>query len=167
MKYLFFFNGQLLLLCCVCCKIAIQDFMTQLHKTNKKHLRFHRRVHRRTITRRYFTKNWKKITGVCHIHRRSHRQPITRWYFTESSKKIMGVCHNHQRTRRRFYRRILPTKYRHPEAHVCQTRVCRADVPTDWKVWRDFKNFLVRISINYRRNYQWNLIPLTTINVRR
>ena len=51
MKYLFFFNGQLLLLCCICCKIAIQDFVTRLHKKNKKNLRFHRR----TITRRYFT----------------------------------------------------------------------------------------------------------------
>jgi len=27
MKYLFFFNCQLLLLCCVCCKFAIQDFV--------------------------------------------------------------------------------------------------------------------------------------------
>jgi hypothetical protein len=36
MKYLFFFNGQLLLLCCVCCKIAIQDFVTQLHKKIRK-----------------------------------------------------------------------------------------------------------------------------------
>jgi hypothetical protein len=32
MKYLFFFNGQLLLLCCVCCKIAIQDFVKGIHK---------------------------------------------------------------------------------------------------------------------------------------
>jgi len=29
MKYFFFFNGQLLLLCC---KIAIQDFMEGIHK---------------------------------------------------------------------------------------------------------------------------------------
>jgi hypothetical protein len=36
MKYLFFFNGQLLLLCCVCCKIAIQDFVTGLHKKREK-----------------------------------------------------------------------------------------------------------------------------------
>ena len=35
MKYLFFFNGQPLLLCCVCCKIAIQDFVTGLHKKKK------------------------------------------------------------------------------------------------------------------------------------
>ena len=36
MKYLFFFNGQPLLLCYVCCKIAIQDFVTGLHKKKKK-----------------------------------------------------------------------------------------------------------------------------------
>jgi len=84
MKYLFFFNGQLLLLCCMCCKIAIQDFVTRLHKKNKKNLRFHRRVHRRPITRRYFTESWKQITGVYH----NHRRPITRRYFTKSSKKL-------------------------------------------------------------------------------
>jgi hypothetical protein len=36
MKYLFFFNGQLLLLCCVYCKIAIQDFVTGLHEKIRK-----------------------------------------------------------------------------------------------------------------------------------
>jgi hypothetical protein len=36
MKYLFFFKGQPLLLCCVCCKIAIQDFLRGLHKKKEK-----------------------------------------------------------------------------------------------------------------------------------
>ena len=36
MKYLFFFNGQLFLLCCVCSKIAIQDFVTPLQKKIRK-----------------------------------------------------------------------------------------------------------------------------------
>jgi len=62
MKYLFFFNGQPLLLCCVCCKIAIQDFLTGLHKKNKKNLRFHRWGYRRIITRRYLTESCKTIT---------------------------------------------------------------------------------------------------------
>jgi hypothetical protein len=70
MKYLFVFKGQPLLLCCVCCKIAIQDFLRGLHKKNKKNLPFHRRIYRRKITRRYFTESCKKITGFCHIHRR-------------------------------------------------------------------------------------------------
>jgi hypothetical protein len=70
MKYLFFFKGQPLLLCCVCCKIAIQDFLRGLHKKNKKNLPFHRRIYRQNITRRYFTEICKTITGFCHIHRR-------------------------------------------------------------------------------------------------
>ena len=70
MKYLFFFKGQPLLLCCVCCKVTIQDFFTGLHTKNKKNLPFHRRIYRRPITRRYFTESCKKFTGFCHIHRR-------------------------------------------------------------------------------------------------
>jgi hypothetical protein len=69
MKYLFVFKGQPLLLCFVCCKIAIQDFLRGLHK-KKKNLPFHRRIYRRHITRRYFTESCKEITGFCHIHRR-------------------------------------------------------------------------------------------------
>jgi hypothetical protein len=96
---------------------------------NKKNLRFHRRVHRRTITRRYFTESWKIITGVYHNHQRSHRRFITRRYFTESWKKITRLCHNHRWNHRLCYRRILPTTsptdYPHPEAHACQTRVRR------------------------------------------
>ena len=90
MKYLFFFNGQPLLLCCVCCKIAIQDFLTGLHKKNKKNLRFHRRVYRRTITRRYFTESCKTITGLCHNHRRT----ITCQYFIELQKNYGIVPHS-------------------------------------------------------------------------
>jgi len=109
MKYLFFFNGQSLLLCCVCCKIAIQDFVTRVHK-KKKNLRFHRHVYRRTITHRYFTKSWKKFTGLCHFHRQIDQWTRTRRYFTESCKKITGLCHNHRRVHRRLYRRTIPTE---------------------------------------------------------
>ena len=110
MKYLFFFNGHPLLLCCVCCKIAIQDFLTGLHKKNKKHLRFHRRVYRRTITRRYFTESCKKITGLCHNYQWICRRTITRRYFTESCKKITGLCHIHRQVYRRSYRRTIPAE---------------------------------------------------------
>jgi len=105
MKYLFFFNGQPLLLCCVCCKIAIQDFLTGLHKKNKKNLWFHRRICRRTITCRYFTESCKKIMGLCHNHLRICRRTITRWNFTEGCKTIMELCHNH----RQVYRRTIQT----------------------------------------------------------
>ena len=107
MKYLFFYNGQPLLLCCVCCKIVIQDFLTRLHTKNKKNLRFHRRVYRQNITRRYFTESCKNFTGLCHIHRRLFRRNINRRYFTESCKKFTGLCHIH----RRVYRRNITRRY--------------------------------------------------------
>jgi len=132
MKYLFFFNGQPLLLCCVYCKISIQDFMTGLHK-KKKNLRFHRRVYRWTVTRRYFTKSWKIFMGLCHFHRRTitcryfteswktftglchfhqqlYRRTRTRQYFTDSCKIIMGLCHHHRRVHWQLYRCKIQTK---------------------------------------------------------
>jgi len=45
---------------------------------------------------------------------------------------------------------------------TCPSARIPTDLPTDWKVWRDFRTLLVRISINCRRN----LIPPTTINFR-
>ena len=40
-------------------------------------------------------------------------------------------------------------------------------LPTDRKVWRDFRTFLVRISINFRRNYRRKLIAVSGIKFRR
>ena len=70
MKYLFFFKGHPLLLCCVCFLVCNSRFFERVTYKNKKNLPFHRRIYRRTITRRYFTESCKKITGFCHIHRR-------------------------------------------------------------------------------------------------
>jgi hypothetical protein len=140
MKYLFVFNGRPLLLCCLCCKIAIQDFVTGLHK---KKLRFHQR----TITRRYFTENCKKITGLCHFHRRT----ITRRYFTDSCKKNYGIvpplptdlptAYNPSVFHRELQKQLRDCAtitdvytdgftdieyrwiYAYPEAHTCLTRV--------------------------------------------
>jgi len=138
----------------VCCKIAIQDFMTGLHKKNKKNLQFHRRVYRRTITRRYFTESCKTITGLCHNHQRIYRRKITRRYFTDVPY-------------RRNHRRI----YAHPEAHACLTRVrlhkYRQSFRRIEKSGEIFKLFLVCISINFQRYYRRNLMPPTTINFRR
>jgi hypothetical protein len=39
----------------------------------------------------------------------------------------------------------------------------QTELPTDRKVWQEFRTFLVRISINFWRN----LIPPTAINSRR
>jgi hypothetical protein len=224
MKYLFFFNGQPLLLCCVCCKIAIQDFVKGLHKKNKKNLRFHWRLYRRPITHRYFTESCKKITGLCHNHRRVYQRTITRRYFTESCKnnyRIVpqsptgipmaynpSIFHRELQTNYEIMPQsptALPTDYNPsvfhrelqrnygivpqsptgistalPTSHTDRiptdlrtswsarmSDTCpSAQIPTNRKVWRDFRTFLVRISINFWRYYRRNLMPPTTINVR-
>jgi hypothetical protein len=111
---------------CVVCAVRLQfKILWQGYIKNKKYWRFHRPVHRRNITRRYFTESWKIFTRLCHNHRRD----ITCRYFTESWKTFMGLCHNHRRSNRRLYRCKLPTEsltnYAHLEAHACQTRVRR------------------------------------------
>jgi hypothetical protein len=82
MKYLFFFNFQLLLLCCVWCnvwcKFAIQDFVQKDRQKYmeqlQKYWHYYRRVHRRNSTHRYFTKSWKKTMLFCHNYRRAYRR---------------------------------------------------------------------------------------------
>ena len=157
---------------CVMYTIRLQfKILWQGYIKKNKNLRFHRRVYRRTITRRYFTESRKTFTGLCHFHRRIHQRTLTRRYFTESYKKITGLCHNHRRVPRRLYRRTIPTE------SLMDLRTSRsarmfdtcpsAQIPTDRKVWRDFRTFFVRISINFRRYYRRNLMPPTTINFRR
>ena len=122
MKYLFFFKGQPLLLCCVCCKIAIQDFLRGLHKKNKKNLPFHRRIYRRHLSRRYFTESCKKITGFCHIHRR-----IADGFSDANTDGITDGLSHACMTRVRLHyhrwhsRRLIPTAL--PTDHACLTRV--------------------------------------------
>jgi len=197
MKYLFFFKGQPLLLCCVCCKISIQDFLTGLDKKNKKNLPFHRR----NITRRYFTESCKKFTWFCHIHRRLYRRRYRRIIPMESPTDCrthvwhVSVCTDTDGIAdvpyRRTHRRLIhvwhvsvctitdgrsDVKYRRHHRRCTHSDTCLSarlptkfstDLPTDWKVWRDFRTFLVRISINFRQNYRRKLIPPTAINFRR
>ena len=57
-----------------------------------------------------------------------------------------------------------------PSVIVAQSRKFFAtlcEIPTNRKVWRDFRTFLVRISINFWRYYRRKLMPPTTINFRR
>jgi hypothetical protein len=79
----------------------------------------------------------------------------------------VSVCMNTDGIADVYYRRIT---------HVWHVSVCTitdgmsdggTGVPTDRKVWQDFWTFFVRISINFRQNYQRNLIPPTAINFRR
>jgi len=183
MKYLFFFKGQPLLLCCVCCKIAIQDFLRGLHKKNKKNLPFHRRIYRRKITRQYFTESCKKITGFCHIHRRiadgfpmafptliptasptgcrTHVWHVFVYTITDGitdGSRMSDTCPSAR------IPTAFPTSYTDDitdgsrMSNMCPSaRIPTAfstEWPTDRKVWRDFWTFLVRILINFRRNYQ-------------
>ena len=147
MKYLFFFNGHPLLLCCVCCKIAIQDFLTGLHKKNKKHLRFHRRVYRRTITRRYFTESCKKLRdcatitdGVTDVY---YRQNHWRIYAHHEAHTCLTRVRLHKY--RRSYRHQIPTESPTALRTSRSARMCdtcpSARIPTDRKVWRDFRTF--------------------------
>jgi hypothetical protein len=145
-------------------------YFTESWKTFTGLCHCHRRIYRRTITRRYFTESCKKITGLCHFHRRLYWWTLTRRYFTESCKKITGVCHNHRRTYRRPIPTDSPTDLRTSRSarmsDTCPSATILMDFPTDQKLWRDFRTFLVRISINYRRYYQRKLMPPTTINFR-
>jgi hypothetical protein len=121
----------------------------------------HRRICWRTITRRYFTESCKKITGLCHIHRRVYRRKIP----TDYAHPEVHACLTRVRLHkyRRLYRRNHRWLYALPEAHACVTHVCLHEYRRIEKFGGIFELFLVRISINFRRN----LMPPTTINVRR
>ena len=104
---------------CVVCAVRLQFkiFWQCYIKKNKKNLRFHRRVYRQTITRRYFTESCKKIYGIV---------PHSPTAFPTA---------NTDGQYRRNHRRIVA----HPEAHACLTRVrlheyrrlCRRQIPTE------------------------------------
>ena len=205
MKYLFFFKGQPLLLSCVCCKIAIQDFLRGLHKKNKKiHRRsptdipteykpsvFHRELQKQLRDFATFTDEFP--TDFRRLfrrqYRRTHRRVGARMYDTCPSaqlptsfptskpdgitdgSRMSDTCPSTQ----------LPTEF--PTSNTdditdgsCMSDTCPSallptefltDLPTDRKVWRDFRTFFVRISINFRRNYRRKLIAPTAINFRR
>ena len=116
MKYLFFFNGQLLLLCCVCCKIAIQDFVTRLQKQIRKIYGFTDRIQLVGISQRVekklqdcatFTDRLKPVgisqrvaknlrdcatitDGLTHIPKRTHVRHMFVCTNTNRSKSLAG-----------------------------------------------------------------------------
>jgi len=160
MKYLFFFKGQPLLLSCVCCKIAIQDFLRGLHKKIRKFTDGHRRIYRRTINRRYFTESCKTNYGIL-----PHSPTNFRWIsdgFSDANTDgitdgLVHACltrvrlHNY----RRHFRRPIPTD------HACLTRVrlhnyrrnCRRPIPTALPTDHAC---LTRVRLHhYRRNFRW------------
>ena len=140
--------------------------MRGLHTKHKKNLPFHRRIYRRTITRRYFTESCKKITGFCHIHRRlsdGFSDANTDGITDGLSARMSDTCPCAR----------LPTELPTSNtdglrmADTCPSARVSTEFPTEWpterKVWRDFRTFLVRISINFRRK----LIAPTAINFHR
>jgi len=154
MKYLFFFNGQLLLLCYVCCKIAIQDFVTRLHKKIRKIYDFTDGLKPVGISKRV-----EKNYGIVPLSPTDYNLLV----FHRELQNIYGIV---PQSPTAFWRKI-PTELRTSQsAHMSDT--CpSAQIPMDRKVWRDFWTFLVRISINFWRYYRRKLMPPTTINFRR
>jgi len=57
-----------------------------------------------------FHRELQKNYGIVHNHRRICRRTITRRYFTESCKTITGLCHIHRQVYRRSYRRTIPAE---------------------------------------------------------
>jgi hypothetical protein len=103
----------------------------------------HRRICRRTITRRYFTESCKKITGLCHIHRRINRRIIPTDYAHPEAHTCLTRVRLHKY--RWLYRRILLTESPTDSCTSQSARMCdtcpSARIPTDRKVWRDFRTF--------------------------
>jgi len=83
----------------------------------------------------------------------------------------VSVCTNTDGVTDVQYRRNHRRLYAYPEAHACVTHVRLHEYRQifQWieKFGEIFEPFLVRISINFRRHYRQNLMPPTTINVRR
>ena len=104
MKYLFFFKGQPLLVCCVCCKIAIQDFLRGLHEKNKKNLPFHRRIYP-SVFHRELQKNYRILP----------QSP------TDIPTDHACLTHVRLHEYRRHFQRNIPTEL--PTEHACLTRV--------------------------------------------
>jgi len=77
-------------------------------------------------------------------------------YYLENAEMTECMTCGHSRYKPRTGRGKTLVAYK-------KLRYKKLDFPTDRKVWRDFRTFLVRISINYQRK----LMPPTTINFRR
>ena len=176
---------------CVVCAVRLQfKILWQGYiKKNKKNLRFHWRVYRRTITRRYFTelKNIYGIVPLSPTDSPTDKNPLVFHRELQKNYGIVPLSPTDVPTDKNpsvFQRELQnnngivpqsptalstesPTNLRTSRS-ACMSDTCPStqiptDFPTDRKVWRDFRNFFVRISINFRRN----LMPPTIINFRR
>jgi len=157
-------------------RIITRRYFTESWKKFTELSHTHRQLYWRTLTRRYFTESCKKITGLCHNHRR-YTDGVPDVQYRRNDQWIHAhpeahACLTYVRLHkyRRHYRRKIPTESPTELRTSRSARMCdtcpSAQIPTDWKVWRDFQTFLVRISINFWRYYRQTLMPPTTINFR-
>ena len=175
MKYLFFFNCQLLLLWCVCFKFAIQDFVQENRQKYMEEILmvsptdchpsvFHRelRENYRIVPQsptailtdwhpQYFIESWEKITKLCHTHQRIP------WRFAYISKRmhVRGVVSRH------VYRWICHHIYwRNYHRHIYRQISRRIE-----KSGGIFEIFWCEYKFITDGNYRRNLMPPTIINV--
>jgi len=92
-----------------------------------------------------------------HYYRRNYRCQIPTALPTDHACLTMSVCTNTDSISDVIYRRI--THVWHVSSAPLPT-----ELPTDRKAWWDFRTFLVRILINFWRNYRRKLIAPTAIN---
>jgi len=144
MKYLFY-NCQLLLLCCVCCKFAIQAFVQEDRHAIQTALAKRLPQLPTAVYPSVFHRELQKITAFCHNYWRVYQQ----------------TCHNYRRIYRRVHWRMthIPKRtpvrsYRWMRQNQCTRalahnfkRICRRTS----KNMERFSKFLVRESIKYRR----------------
>ena len=161
MKYLFFFNCQLLLLCCVCCKFAIQDFVKGIHK--KKILTVSPMATPTAYNPSVFHRELKKIYGIVPQSPTAIPTDFNPSVFHRELKNIYRIVPQSPTESPTASSMYITNRFTDGLRTSRSARMLEAQLLTDRKVWRDFRIFFVRISINYQRN----LMPPTTINVRR
>ena len=170
MKYLFY-NCLLLLLCCACCKFAIQAFVQEdrqeIQTKLAKAWQFYRRIDWWLGTCRYFTESCKKITEFFHNCQRLYWRTGNRRYFTESCKKITAPATiidgypDAFTNRWSTFQRVRPSDClvgRQSTDGFANGRG-KSNAPVLWhivtdgfadgrqKIWRDFQNF----SVNFKK----------------
>jgi hypothetical protein len=135
MKYLLFFNGQPLLLCCVCCKIAIQDFVIGLHKKKEKFT-----VSPMGIPTEYnpsvFHRELKKIYGIVPLSPTDNNPSVFQEELQSNLRDCATITDGFTDVKYRWNHRRI---YTHPEEHACLTRfrlhkyrrLYRRQIPTE------------------------------------
>ena len=171
MKYLFY-NFLLLLLCCACCKFAIQPFMQEDRQAIQTKLA---KDWQMDCYPSLFYRELQKHYGILPQSPTAIPTECYSSVFYQELQNNYGPCHIHRRIYRRIHRRMmhiptrttvrllgqsaqLPTDEANPMCACSDTQLPTV-LPTDVeKSGGIFKN-LVRISKQYRWKYQRDLMP--------